>query len=216
MKDEADRAGPDRVKELHETVRFIRKRLGMLVIAVWAMTLALVVTITVVFCHLVDYYGLRAITGPVPQVTLLGLAGFFGIVTGFLALRKNRSCWLWALVGAITFPIGAVALACVSFLCPKCRRPLANKEWKDQRCPNCGDLLRLNEDPLESLRFAGPQLVRLLVAVWAMTLALVVTVVLVFGNLVDYHAADPLMYGGALAGAAALGFLFGWIARRRA
>lgn len=68
----------------------------------------------------------------------------------------------------------------------------------------------------EAIRFIRRRLGLLIVAHYVMALALTITVAVVFGNLVDYHAADPLMYGGCLAGAAALGFLFGWIARRRA
>ena len=49
-------------------------------------------------------------------------------------------------------------------------------------------------------------------------LALMVTVNFAgqFGALVDWHAYDPLLYGGATAGAAVLGFIAGWIARRSA
>jgi hypothetical protein len=216
MSEEVNRTGPGHDGEIHETIRFMRNRLRMLIVAVWAMTLAVILTITAVLGNLVDFQGFVALTGAGREIAVLGLAGFFALVAGSIALRKNRSCWLWALVGATTFFVGGIAVACVRFLCPKCRRPLTNTEWKDQRCPSCGDLLRLEEDPLRSLKFVSQHLVWFVVALCAMTLALVATVTLVFNNLVDYHAGDPLMYGGSLAGAAALSFLCGWIARRRA
>ena len=74
------------------------------------------------------------------QLFLLGLAGFFGLVIGLMALRKNRSFWLWGLFGALTFLIAGIALACVSFLCPKCQQPLTNEQWRDRQCPHCGKL----------------------------------------------------------------------------
>jgi len=72
-----------------------------------------------------------------------------------------------------------------------------------------------DEDLQEAIRFIRRRVGLLIVSNYVLALALTVTVAVVFGNLVDYHAADPLMYGGCLAGAAALGFVFGWIARRR-
>mgnify|MGYP001587554053 CR=1 FL=1 len=71
---------------------------------------------------------------------LLGLASFFGLVIGLLALRKHRNPWLWGIFGAFTFLIAGIALACVNILCPKCKEPLTNKQWTTKTCPNCGDL----------------------------------------------------------------------------
>ena len=215
MNEEVNRAAPDRGSEAHEIIRFTRNRMAMLIVAVWAMTLAVVLTIAAVLGYLVDFHGFVALTGRGCEIAVLGLAGFFAIVTGSIALRKNRSSWLWAILGAATFFIGGIAIVCARVLCPKCRRPLAKNEWRDQRCPNCGDLLRLREDPLESLTFVRRRLVWFAAALSAMTLALAVVATLVFNELVEYHAGDPLMYGGSLAGAAALSFVCGWIARRR-
>jgi hypothetical protein len=72
-----------------------------------------------------------------------------------------------------------------------------------------------DEELQEAIRFIRRRLGLLIVSNYVLALALTITVAVVFGNLVDYHAADPLMYGGCLAGAAALGFVFGWIAGRR-
>jgi uncharacterized membrane protein (DUF485 family) len=54
----------------------------------------------------------------------------------------------------------------------------------------------------------------LTVAVLLMTLALLLTVAVMFGYVVDFHAGEALLQGGVAVGAALLGFLFGWIARR--
>jgi hypothetical protein len=56
---------------------------------------------------------------------------------------------------------------------------------------------------------------RLTVVVSLMMLALILTVSAVFGNLVNYFSGDVMMWGGATAGAAILGFVLGWFARRR-
>jgi len=56
----------------------------------------------------------------------------------------------------------------------------------------------------------------LTVAVLLMTLALLLTVAVVFGYIMDFHAGEALLRGAVAVGAALLGFLFGWIARRRA
>lgn len=68
---------------------------------------------------------------------------------------------------------------------------------------------------LEGIQSVKRQLVRLTVSVSLMTLALILTVSAVFGNLVNYFSGDVLMWGGATAGAAILGFALGWFARRR-
>lgn len=54
----------------------------------------------------------------------------------------------------------------------------------------------------------------LTVATIIVALALLLTAAAVFGNLVNYFAGDPLMFGGVSVGAAMLGFAFGWFARR--
>lgn len=60
------------------------------------------------------------------------------------------------------------------------------------------------------------RLARLIFSVSLMTLVLILTVAAVFGNLVNYFSGDVLMWGGATTGAAILGFVLGWFARRRA
>lgn len=74
------------------------------------------------------------------NLVILGFVTFFGLVIAWLAKRKNRSPWLWGIVGSITFLFSGIALACVSILCPRCREPLTNKEWNERSCQNCGSL----------------------------------------------------------------------------
>ena len=58
-------------------------------------------------------------------------------LVGVLAKRKNRSPWIW---GALGFPftlLTLIILAAVPSLCPRCKRPLKDKEARDKRCPFC-------------------------------------------------------------------------------
>lgn len=68
---------------------------------------------------------------------------------------------------------------------------------------------------LEGIESIKRRLARLIVSVSLMMLVLILTVSAVFGNLVNYFSGDVLMWGGATAGAAVLGFAIGWFARRR-
>jgi hypothetical protein len=68
---------------------------------------------------------------------------------------------------------------------------------------------------LEGIESIKRRLARLTAAVSLMALALILTVSAVFGNLVNYFSGDVLMWGGATAGAAVLGFALGWFARRK-
>jgi hypothetical protein len=72
-----------------------------------------------------------------------------------------------------------------------------------------------HERLLEAMESVKRHLRLLIVFVSLMTLALILTVSAVFGNLVNYFSGDVMMWGGATAGAAVLGFLFGWFARRK-
>ena len=71
------------------------------------------------------------------------------------------------------------------------------------------------ERVLEGIESIKRHLRRLIVSVSLMMLALILTVSAVFGNLVNYFERDPLMWGGATFGAAILGFVLGWLARRK-
>ena len=72
-----------------------------------------------------------------------------------------------------------------------------------------------HERLLEAMESVRRQLGRLTVVVSLMTLALILTVSAVFGHLVHIFAGDATMWGGVTAGAAILGFVLGWFARRR-
>ena len=64
----------------------------------------------------------------------------FALVIGLLAARKNRNPWAWGLLGGLSYMIALAVLAFMPYLCPRCRRPLTNSEWKERRCPACGCL----------------------------------------------------------------------------
>lgn len=72
-----------------------------------------------------------------------------------------------------------------------------------------------DEPMVELLESIRRRLGRLLVAVSLMTLALILTAAAVFGHLVTYFGRDVMLWGGSTAGAAVLGFVFGWFARRK-
>lgn len=58
------------------------------------------------------------------------------LVLGSFARRKNRSL-AWAFIGPLFCFPSLIALAFMSFLCPRCRGPLTNEEWQQKRCPRC-------------------------------------------------------------------------------
>jgi len=72
------------------------------------------------------------------------------------------------------------------------------------------------EESREILKRLMRRVRALTVAVVLMALALFVLAASIFGYLVDWHAFDPVLYGGAAAGCALLGFAFGWFAGRSA
>ena len=61
------------------------------------------------------------------------------LILGYFAKRKNRSI-AWAIIGPFFCVPSLIAMAFMSYLCPRCRGPLTNDEWKQRRCPRCGDL----------------------------------------------------------------------------
>jgi len=65
---------------------------------------------------------------------------------------------------------------------------------------------------LESVR---RRLHRLTVVIVLLVLVLMLTVAVVFGNLVEYFACDAMLLGGVSIGAAVLGFGLGYFAGRR-
>jgi hypothetical protein len=71
------------------------------------------------------------------------------------------------------------------------------------------------DDTQELLSSIGGQLRRLTVAIVVMVLVLALLTMSVYGHLVNYFAAEPLMYGSTLGGATLVGFCFGWFARGR-
>jgi hypothetical protein len=53
-------------------------------------------------------------------------------------------------------------------------------------------------------------------AVLLLTLAVALCFAAVYGQVANYFGGDGMLQGGVAVGAAALGFVLGWIARRRA
>ena len=77
------------------------------------------------------------LTSLVPLLVIVGLYGFFGLVLGLLAKRKNRNPWAWGLLGALALLPGAIVLMFMPYLCPCCRRSITNKQARADQCPSC-------------------------------------------------------------------------------
>ncbi len=54
----------------------------------------------------------------------------------------------------------------------------------------------------------------LTVGMFGVAVALLFNVAAVFGTIVEFHAGEGLLVGSASAGGVAMGFVFGWLARR--
>lgn len=72
------------------------------------------------------------------------------------------------------------------------------------------------DEILELLNSLKKRVLRLTVAVILMMLALFALTAAVFGSLVNYYGGDSLLIGFASILFAVVGFIFGWVARRRA
>src|SRR5262245_33894007 len=62
--------------------------------------------------------------------------GLAALLLGYFASRKNRSLG-WAFIGPLFCVPSLIAMAFMSYLCPKCRGPMTYDEWKQKRCPRC-------------------------------------------------------------------------------
>jgi len=67
----------------------------------------------------------------------------------------------------------------------------------------------------EILARLGTRLRRLTVAVVLMALAMFLLTATLLGELINWFAGQPSLFGGATVGAAVLGFAFGWFAGKR-
>ena len=72
------------------------------------------------------------------------------------------------------------------------------------------------EDTQKLLKSIRSRLRTLTVVTVLLALAVFLSVVAVFGYLVEYHAGEVLLRGGAIGGVAVLAFFCGWLAGRRA
>jgi len=76
----------------------------------------------------------------------------------------------------------------------------------DPKMPETEDLLR---KIASRLRLHG-------ILLFLLVLVVAINAAAVYGSLVNYFAGDAAFFGGTTLGAALLGFICGWIARRRA
>ncbi len=58
------------------------------------------------------------------------------------------------------------------------------------------------------------RMIWLTTAMFAVALALLLTVAGLLGYVIDFHAGESLLVAGACTGGTAMGFVFGWLARR--
>ena len=73
-----------------------------------------------------------------------------------------------------------------------------------------------HDDTQKLLKSVRSRLRTLTVVTILLALAVLLCVAAVFGYLVEYHAGEALLRGGAIGGVALLAFFFGWLAGRRA
>lgn len=79
--------------------------------------------------------------GDSDATTVIVLIGYYclaALLLGYFAKRKNRSL-SWAFIGPLFCLPSLIAIAFMSYLCPRCRGPMSNAEWERKRCPRCGD-----------------------------------------------------------------------------
>ncbi len=87
---------------------------------------------------------------------MLAIYGFFAVLIGLLAWRKNRSGAAWGLIGGFVPVLALAALAFASYLCPNCQQPISNDEAKSGKCPRCAAKRRESEVAPQSVA-AQPQ-----------------------------------------------------------
>jgi len=63
--------------------------------------------------------------------------GIAVLVLALMAKRKNRDPWAWGFIGAFFCLPTLVILAFMSYLCPKCKNPISDDEWRQKECPRC-------------------------------------------------------------------------------
>ena len=77
-------------------------------------------------------------------LTILCIWVVIGLIIGLLAVRKHRNGWGWGIIGGLSCiggyfcVIPFIVLCFVNFLCPECKSPMTNQEWKQKKCPRCG------------------------------------------------------------------------------
>lgn len=62
---------------------------------------------------------------------------FRALLVADLALRKNRSWWIWFALGFLFGYGPLIPLAFLAFVCGSCVSPMPVKDWKRKECPKC-------------------------------------------------------------------------------
>lgn len=62
---------------------------------------------------------------------------FRALLVADLALRKNRSWWIWFGLGFVFGYGPLIPLAFLAFVCGSCVSPISLTEWKRKECPKC-------------------------------------------------------------------------------
>ena len=83
-----------------------------------------------------------------PDVFFIVTYGLAIVMLSSLAGWKNRNPLAWGLVGGLFFPTSFICLLLESHLCPKCKAPLTQDQWRLRRCPTCGMLARRAESSM--------------------------------------------------------------------
>jgi purine-cytosine permease-like protein len=74
----------------------------------------------------------------IEQISFYLLSAIFGaVVMWFCAKTKNRNPVGWAIAGSLSWIIALIFLACLPYLCPKCRQKISYREKKADTCPHC-------------------------------------------------------------------------------
>ena len=68
------------------------------------------------------------------------------VAIGYLAARKNRNGWGWGLMAFLFCIPTVIFLMFMPYLCPVCKRPLTNQEWRSGVCPSCGGVSKMSQD----------------------------------------------------------------------
>jgi|GEM_PF-1979041 len=78
---------------------------------------------------------------------------FRALLVADLALRKNRTWWIWFGLGFVFGYAPLIPLAFLAFVCGSCVSPMPVKDWKHKECPTCHGDPRCPKQTPRFLRF---------------------------------------------------------------